>query len=106
MASILEKDETILEVINKLFDKFGESNFQLTNYWDSDLCAIGIKNSKDSNNLIYISTYKIKKKHYFVEVEDSNQKVVLSGYKSGEFWERSFDELSEIIKEYLCLKPL
>ena len=70
------------------------------------MCAVGIKNLKDGKNLIYISTYNIKEKHYFVEVEDTNREVILNGYKKGELWERNFEELFEIVETYLYLKPL
>lgn len=106
MSSNSEKDKRINKVLVKLFERFGQSNFYLTDYWDADLCAIGIKNSKDGENLIYISTYKIKKEHYFIEVEDSNKETILNGYKNGELYERNFEELSEIVEKYLHLQPI
>lgn len=106
MISSLQKDESIKELLNRLFQRFGESNFYLTDYWDADLCAIGIKNSKDSEFLVYISTWQVEKDHYFVEVEDSNKETVLNGYKNGELHERDFEELSDIVKKYLQLQPI
>jgi len=85
MANIdIQKDESVKEVLVKLFERFGQSNFYLTDYWDGDLCAIGIKKSKNGEFPIYISTWKMSKNHYFVEVEDSKMEVVLNAYKNGE----------------------
>ncbi len=106
MISNLQKDKSLIEVLNKLFHRYGESNFYLTDFWDADLCAIGIKNSIESEYLIYISTYRIKKNRYFVEVEDSNKEVVLNGYKNGELRELNFEELSKIVSEYLHIQPI
>ena len=103
MNSNLQKAQRIKDVLNKLFERLGEDSFYLTDYWDADLCAIGIKNSEEGEFLIYISIYKIKKEHYFVEVEDSNKEVVLNGYTNGELNEINFEELSEIVSKYLNL---
>lgn len=105
MISNLQKDKSINVVIAKLFDHFGENNFHLTDHWDADLCAIGIKNSKDGEFQIYISTYQLQKNHYFVEVEDSNKEVVLNSYKDGELIAINFDELSELVTNYFYLQP-
>lgn len=106
MPPKLEKDESIKTVLRRLFERFGESNFYLTDYCDADLHAIGIKNSQNGKNLIYISTWKVQKNHYFVEVEDSNKEVILNGYANGELCERSFEELSEVVFKYLKLEPI
>lgn len=102
----MEKNKSIQDVLINLFQRFGKSNFYLTDFWDADLCAIGIKNSKDGEFLIYISTYRIKKNHYFVEVENSKQEMILNGYEDGELCERTFEELSELVTKYLNLEPI
>lgn len=106
MISELQKSQRIKEVLTKLFKRFGKSYFLLTDYWDADLCAIGIKNSNNVEFLIYISIYRIKKDYYFVEVEDSTKEVVLSGLKNGKPNEINFEELSEIVEKYLNLQPI
>jgi hypothetical protein len=106
MSLVLEKSKSIQNLLTKLFQRFGEPNFYLTDFWDADLRAIGIKNSKDGEFLIYVSTWKIKKNHYFVEVEDSKKEVVLNGYNGRELYERSFEELSELVTKYLNLQPI
>lgn len=102
MVSNLQKDETILEVIKKLFDKFGESNFQLTDYWEADLCAVGIKNVTDRKYLIYISTFNCPIGFYFVEVEKSDSETDLADYSIVEKFEKTdFDQLLKLFIKYL-----
>ncbi len=98
------KDKSIEQVLSKLFSRFGENNFGLTDYWDADLNAIGIRNSKDGEYLIYISTWQITKKLYFVEIENSNRAVVSNGYKNGNLNEIDFEQLSELVTKYLHLQ--
>lgn len=106
MISDLQKDESIKKVLSNLYQRFGESNFRTVDYWDADLCAIGIKNSIDGEHLFYISTWKISTDHYFVEIENSNGDVILKGEKEGVSKEIDFDRLSELITEYLFLQPI
>lgn len=107
MASSLQKNETILEVIKELFDKFGEDNFQLTDYWEDDLYAVGIKNVTDRKHLIYISTFNRPIGFYFVEVEKSNSETDLADYSVVKKFEKAgFDQILELFRKYLYLKPL
>lgn len=50
----MEKDITIINLIAKLKDKIDFSLLEIVDYWEADLCAIGIKKE---NKMIYISTY-------------------------------------------------
>jgi putative N-acetylmannosamine-6-phosphate epimerase len=49
-----EKDKTITELINKLKLVINFNLIDIVDYWDADLCAIGLKKG---NRLVYISTY-------------------------------------------------
>ena len=106
MISDIRKSKSIKKVLNKLFQQYGEDNLELTDYWDADLCSIGVRNNTDKEYLVYISIYKIRKNHFFVEVENSNSDVVMNGYTNGELNEFSFKELSEIVEKYLHLKKI
>lgn len=50
----MEKDITIINLIAKLKDKIDFSLLEIVDYWETDLCAIGIKKE---NKIVYISTY-------------------------------------------------
>jgi hypothetical protein len=52
----LQKDDRILEIVKHLFDKFGDDCFKIRDYWDADLCAIGLSDNSEKY-LFYISTY-------------------------------------------------
>lgn len=78
MGKIMEKDKTILSLIEKLKTIIDLSVFKIIDYWDADLCAIGIKKGEI---LIYISTnkyrsYKIIKYDYDIEMDNVNPEKI------------------------------
>ena len=50
----MKKDETIIQLIKKLDVIIKYNSIEIVDYWDADLCAIGLKKE---NRLVYISTY-------------------------------------------------
>jgi hypothetical protein len=50
----MEKHKTITAIINKIQTTFEPGVIQVVDFWEGDLCAIGIKKN---DKLIYISTY-------------------------------------------------
>jgi len=48
------KDKTILDIIDKLRIKTDFEKAEVIDYWDGDLCAIGIKRN---DRMVYISTF-------------------------------------------------
>jgi hypothetical protein len=107
MISNLQKDKSLKKVLTKLFQRFGEIDFDLQDYWEADLCAIGIKNLADKKHLIYISTFKMPKDLYFVQVEKANSETDSTNYDVvGHFNEIGFERLSELVTKYLYLRPI
>lgn len=51
---MINKDKSIANLIERLKLIINFNLVQIVDYWDADLCAIGIKKG---NKLIYISTY-------------------------------------------------
>ncbi|MEO6049994.1 MAG: hypothetical protein ABIP78_01505 [Pyrinomonadaceae bacterium] len=100
------KDKNIEKLLENLFGRFGKTNFELTNYWDGDLCAIGLRNSSDKEFLIYVSTWAIQENRYFVEIEDSDSEVVLNGYTNGNRNELEFEEVCQLVAKYFRLQPI
>ena len=81
----MEKDKTILEFIEKLKLKVNTELFEIIDYWDADLCAIGLKKG---NRLIYLSTYNyiledIIKYDFHFEIIDKLQKDKIQILKEG-----------------------
>lgn len=107
MISNLQKDKRIKDVLTKLFQQFGDSNFAITDYWKADLCAIGIKNLTDKKHLIYICTGNLPINLFFVEVEKANSETDLTDYDViGDFNNINFEELSELVTKYLNLQTI
>ncbi|MDP3146606.1 MAG: hypothetical protein Q8N66_14450 [Bacteroidota bacterium] len=50
----MRKDITIENLIKKLKQKMSIDDLEIVDYWDADLCAIGLKKG---NKLIYINTF-------------------------------------------------
>ncbi len=79
----INKDVTIQRITIKIFELFEDNFFEtyieenetkIVDYWEGDLCAIGLK--KD-NKVVYISTwdfrfYKPDKMKYYVDFETIN----------------------------------
>jgi hypothetical protein len=69
------KDKTILDLIDKLRSKTHFDRVEIVDYWDGDLCAIGIKRD---NRLVYICSYdfregKVNGYDYDLELLDEKQ---------------------------------
>ena len=62
----MEKDTTILKLVERLRLIFDFAFIEVVDYWAADLCAIGLKKR---NRLVYISTF-----NYF---EDKSLKFAL-----------------------------
>jgi len=67
--SLQYKDKSIVSVVNHLSDKFGKESFVINDFWDADLCAIGLIDKK-KKYLFYISTFLKKSGVYFVSCEN------------------------------------
>lgn len=70
----MEKDKSILLIIEKIKSVVDFHLIQIVDYWDADLCAIGLKKG---NKLVYISTFNaideaVAKYDYDLEIVDEN----------------------------------
>lgn len=93
----IEKDESITAFINRLELAADLAQVQFVDYWDGDLCAIGIRRE---NRLVYVSTYNGKDNLYYElelldETDVTNYTVLQRGDGVTEY------VLISIIKEYL-----
>ena len=65
----MEKDQTIIDLVNKLEKLPNFSLIEFVDNWDADLCAIGIKKG---DRLVYISTFNGNGKYdYDLELIDA-----------------------------------
>lgn len=97
----MEKDITILNFIERLRFRINFSAIKIVDFWESDLCSIGIMKE---NKLIYISTFNYvddEKLMYDFDLEildkddNENINVVKEGRNIGE------EELMHEIKIFL-----
>ncbi len=71
----LNKDKSILHLIDHLENRFGFGKFIINDLWDTDLCAIGLSDLQ-KKALIYISTYGKRNGRYFISIEDIDDPTI------------------------------
>lgn len=90
-----EKDKSIQDLL-RLIDP-GKHNWIVVDYWDGDLCAIGIAHKDQPRRLIYISTFNQAPGYYYYECEEPAGPM-LSDYTATKSAEGiDFHELMRII---------
>ncbi len=99
----MEKDKTILELIERLKLIINFTLLEIVDYWEADLCAIALKRG---NKLVYISTFNyIEKKvlnyDFDLEIIDVNHIEKLNVVRKGR--NISEDQLVDEIKLFLEL---
>jgi len=97
---MINKDKSITNLIERLKLIINLSLIQIVDYWEADLCAIGLK--KD-NKLIYISTYSydVNNIKYDYDLEIINQEKEDSINVVKEVRSKSEDELVKDIRLFL-----
>lgn len=96
---ILDKDDTIKQLLIHLEQTFGQGKLVVTDFWDSDLCAIGLSDSK-KERLVYISSWKKKQGEFFV----SKGKIVVPSVSFDERDNINIQQVEGIVKNYLLIK--
>ena len=102
MGGALDKDPTILTVLDRLAERLGADAFVLADHWDLDLCAVGIASPHNRGVLVYISCYGEKIGHFGYELElpalpDDDLPYRVVGTGSGV----SFEELADVVAHHL-----
>lgn len=96
------KDKTIIEIVDYLQTKFGQTDILIQNYWEGDFNAIGLTN-KTRQYLIYISTYGTEQDKYNVSLENPPIDDDLPYSTSGDLDNLSLEKLEKIVIEHLRL---
>jgi hypothetical protein len=103
MPPPLTKDASIVDLLTRLEHVLGAGSFVVADYWDADLCAIGIASAADSNAVVYLSTYgpAPDRFHFECELVNPNAGPDEMPYKvSEEREDASFDELVAAIRRH------
>jgi len=95
----MEKDTTLLELLERLKSILDFNLLEISDNWDSDLCAIGLQRG---NRLVYINTYNFNGTDgydYDLELLDPHDTESYNVITEG----RGVSEavLTSVIKEYL-----
>ncbi len=69
MTSSLDKDDSILNLLERLRSDLGDDAFDVVDHWDGDLVSIGLALPSDHQVLAYISTLNAKPDTYSYELE-------------------------------------
>ncbi|SRR5258708_2286509 len=97
----MNKDKTILNLIERLKLLIDFSKLHIVDHWEGDLCAIGLKKG---NRTIYISTFKFindeaARFDYDLEIADESDENIFKVLKEGRAV--SEDGLVYAIKSFL-----
>jgi hypothetical protein len=99
----MEKDPSIVELLERLSAELTEG-FEIVDYWDADLCAIGIQISSSPSCLIYISTFNQLPDQYYYECEvaESKESLERGSYQvAGKGQVENFKALVQLLKNHL-----
>jgi len=67
---MMNKDESITRLIEWIISIFGSNSIEIVDYWEGDLCAIGIRRKGIDGKLFYISTFGKTDSQYDFECEE------------------------------------
>lgn len=102
-SDIQNKDISIKNLIEYLFKKYGESGIKIKDHWDGDRCAVGISDASEKF-LIYMSTYLLDEKGYYIALENPSTNDELPYEPAGEFDNLKLSELEDKLREHLRIK--
>ena len=99
-ASQLTKDASILNLLSKLNEEFGESFYDIVEHWEASLDSIGIASPKDNGVLVYITTNEPSECTYQAHLElpssDEEKLYVGAGIKKN----LDFASLKKVIENH------
>lgn len=104
----MKKDRSIIDFLKDLEKTIDKEEYKIVDYWDGDLCAIGIENPINPGTMIYISTFDMPYKHFYVNIEtpicnlNSNENDI-TNFTSKEFLDVEFNKLIDIICKHLTI---
>jgi len=97
----LKKDDQVKWIVSKLKKRFSDQII-IKDYWEADLCAIGLADI-DEKYLIYLSTYGSpnQKMDLIIEVlENDNEQTKIIG----EYKKISLSELENILTDHIRIE--
>ena len=78
----------------------------MVDYWDADLCAVGVERPDNHGVLVYVNTFRKPPDHFFLSLEFPPTAGVDYPYTlAGDFEVKSFNELEELIQKHFSSYP-
>jgi hypothetical protein len=101
----IEKDSTILDLLDRLATEFGVGAFGVVDHWDAGLCAIGIAQPGTDRPLLYVCTWQKEPGRYYADVELPPETGSEHPYEQGpEFADISFSELIVLLDKHVGIR--
>jgi hypothetical protein len=92
------KDQAIVDLLSRL--SLDNRNWLVVDYWEADLCAIGVRSRFDSGRLVYVSTYRKRPGLFYYECEGpASGEAPYTTIETGK--DASFEELLEVMSRHL-----
>lgn len=101
MRVTAQKDRAINDVLERLRADLGDASFTLVDYWDGDLCAVGVARPDDSRHLVYISTWPPGRGTFTYECERPSTDPGLLYESDGMVEHVSYEALRAAVQEHL-----
>ena len=102
----MKKDQTLLNVLDRLRLDFGGGAYQFVDHWDRDLCAVGIARNDEPRQLIYISVWKCPEGEVAVSLESPPETSDDLYVDRGTCEHCSYSGLRELIGAHLAIEPV
>jgi hypothetical protein len=98
----MKKDQSIHKLLERLSLELTDG-FEVADFWEADLCAIGIMGGSSNNRLVYISTFNQPSGRYSYECEiaDREESIEKGDYRIVQKGRAAFTTLVKIIKDHL-----
>ncbi len=98
------KDDSIVDVVQRLISLLGKDAFDVVDHWEDDLCAIGLGSPSDHGMLVDISTIGLSTGRYNIHLElPSTHQSDFPYIDAGQHTSVNFTQLCEIVKKHLVL---
>ena len=69
MTAPLQKDKSIIRLLDQLRTRLGRDAFDVVDHWESDLSAVGVARPDNHGVLVYLSTFGEPEDSYFASLE-------------------------------------
>jgi hypothetical protein len=99
----LRKDKSIWKFLGELADHIDSRKYQVVDYWEADLHAIGVASPNNPDHLVYVCSFEQPPGTFVYECETSNAEIPHATTSRGTA--SSVHELASVIHRHLSQEP-